>query len=206
MAQHDPYDAEMHLNTLMHRGQWAQALTLVDEWLGREPQRTELLLRKAQILRALQRYEQGLAALREYRTHRAAIDLAFQEVEFLLGLGRTTEALDTLEALPPEQKHSAHGQYCRGRVLLARKNIRAGLQALWNAYSQQPGYNRALVDWAASAQHYYGKRHVRRQLQALLAKHGGDPSIAISVGLALNLVDSRYGGNILRYAVDRYPE
>ncbi|MHB9023779.1 MAG: TPR end-of-group domain-containing protein [Armatimonadota bacterium] len=207
MAQHDAYNAEMHLNSLMHRGQWAQALALVEEWLAREPLRAELLLRKAQILRALQRFEQGLAALREYRAQRAAaVDLAFQEVDFLLGLGRTTEALETLEGLPPEQKRSAHGEYCRGRVLLARKNVRAGLQALWSAYARQPGFNRALVEWAATAQRYYGKRHVRRQLQALLARHGGDPTVAISVGLALNLVDSRYGGDILRYAVERYPE
>ncbi|MHB9130044.1 MAG: hypothetical protein ACYDBB_03010 [Armatimonadota bacterium] len=207
MAFHNSHEAERQLDAVMHRGQWAQALKLIDEWRAMEPWRTELLLRKAQVLRALQRYDQGLAAVREYRLHKpAAADMAFLEAEFLLELHLTAEARSLLDRLPPEIRLSARAEYYRGKVHLARKETTAGLQALWNAYRREPGFNRALVEWATVAQHHLGKWRVRRQLRELLADHPGNPMVAISVGLALKAVDERRGRSILRSAAEQYPE
>ena len=104
MPFHDAFEAESQLNALLHRARWEQALKTLDEWLAVEPWRTELLLRKAQLFRIVHRYEQGLAAVRAYRAQGAnAGDLAFLEVEFLLALRRTDEAMRVLDALPAGQ-------------------------------------------------------------------------------------------------------
>lgn len=207
MSFHDAFNAELQLNTLIHRGRWDQALAALDEWLITEPWRTELLLRKAQLLRALHRYEQGLGVIREYRIHKpTAGDVAFLEAEFLLEMGQVKEAVRVLEGLPDGQRETALASYYRGRVQLARHEVLAGLQNLWNAYQREPGFNRALLEWATVAMGYYGKRWVRRHLEALLTRQRNNPTIAVSVGLALNMVDSRYGQPLLRHAVERYAD
>lgn len=207
MSFREPYDAELHLDTLIHRGQWPQALAAIDEGLTQEPWRAELLLRKAQVLRALQLFEQGLVVIRAYRAQRAAADeVVYQEVEFLLDLGRTAEALELVEHVSREQQKTSLHIYYRGRVLLARNEVAAGLQELWRSHECEPGFHRALIDWTKMAVRYQGRWRVRRQLQQLLARRGHDPATAISVGLALSMLDDRHGRSILRHAVDRYPE
>ena len=207
MPYHDAFEAESQLNALLHRARWEQALKTLDDWLVVEPWRTELLLRKAQLFRALHRYEQGLAAVRAYRAKKAdAGDLAFLEVEFLLALRRTDEAMSVLDALPVGQAQCAQAAFYRGRVLLERHEILSGLQHLWNAYQQEPGYNRALIAWASVAIRYYGRWWVRRQLAHLQAQRQDNPTIAVSVGLALNMIDSRHGQHLLRRAVERYTD
>lgn len=207
MPFHDAYEAESQLNALLHRARWDQALKTLDDWLDVEPWRTELLLRKAQLFRALHRYEQGLASVRAYRAAKAnAGDLAFLEVEFLLALRRTDEALRVLDSLPAGQAACAQAAYYRGRVQLANHDILGGLQQLWNAYQQEPGFNRALIEWASVAMRYYGRWWVRRQLTHLQAQQQDNPTIAVSVGLALNMVDSRHGQHQLRRAVERYTD
>ncbi|HEY3376028.1 MAG TPA: hypothetical protein VGL77_00915 [Armatimonadota bacterium] len=207
MPFHDAYDAELQLTTLLHHGRWEQALAAIDAWLVTEPAHTELLLRKAQLLRQLHRYEQGLAAVRIYRMNRPAVDdLAFLEVAFLLELGQWPEAKRVLDALPATQRSTAQAAYYLGLVLLGQHDVLGGLQHLWMAYGREPGFNRALLQWASVAMQYYGKWWVRRQLQELLLQRRDDPTIGVSVGLALNVVDSRYGQHLLRRAVERYTD
>lgn len=206
MSFHDPYDAELHVDTLIHRGQWPQALAAIDEWQTQEPWRTALLLRKAQVLRALQLYEQGLAAVREYRQQRpATVEVIYHEVEFLLELGRTTEAMTLMGQVPPDQRQTALHLYYRGRVLLARREVAAGLRELWDAHEREPKFHRALLEWTTTAVRHQGKWRVRRQLQELLRRRGHDPATAISIGLALSALDDRRGRSLLRSVADRYP-
>ena len=205
MPFHDAYNAEVQLYTLMHRGRWEQALAALDEWLVTEPWRAELLLRKALLYRVLHRYERGLAAIRAYQTMKpSAEDIVFLEVEFLLEMEKTAEALSVLDGLSTTQRSTAKAAYYRGRVHLARHEVEEGLYYLWTAYQREPGFNRALTEWASTAMQYYGKWVVRRELTKLLAEQRGDPTISVSVGLALNMVDSRYGQQLLRRAVERY--
>ncbi len=205
MSAHDAYDVELRLYMYMHRGQWSQALYAVDEWLGREPWRTELLLRRAQILRALHRYEQGLLAVREYRTRTANGDVVYQEVEFLLALNRAEEALRLLDTLPGEQRDGARGLHSRGRVLLALRRVSEALEAFWSAFQREPGFHRALVEWTAAAVAASGKWWVRRQLDQLLADHAQNPAVLVSVGLALATIDPHRGHEVLRQTLERYP-
>ena len=53
---------------------------------------------------------------------------------------------------------------------------------------------------------YYGRWWVRRQLAHLQAQRQDNPTIAVSVGLALNMMDSRHGQHLLRRAVERYTD
>jgi len=207
MPFHDPHEAELQLDTYIRRGQWSQAVETIDAWLAKEPRRTELFLRKAQVFRALGRHEQGLAAVRAYRTAQDvdAGDAVFLEVDFLLALGRTNDAMQVIDQLDGETRASAQGEFYRGRVLVARNDLLSGLRALWAAHEHEPGFHRALLEWTAAAMRYYGKRRVRRQLEALLAQRANDPSVEISVGLALTVLDDRHARSILRNAVERYP-
>lgn len=207
MHADDSRDSEQHIKALMYRGQWADVLVTIDEWLTREPWRTELLLRKAQALRALQRDAQGLAAVREYRRHRPDDhDIAFQEIEILLALGQVAAGQAVLDDLPETQRTAARGEYYQGRVMLARREFTAGLQALWRAYHREPSFNRALVDWATAATRQYGKMRVKQRLEALLVAHANHPAVAVSVGLALATIDTRRGRTVLRHAVKRHPD
>lgn len=207
MPFHDAFEAELQLNTLVHRGRWEQALAAIDAWIGRDPGRTELLLRKAQIYRLLEKYEQGLAAVRQYRALKPDADeVVFLEVDFLLAIGLWADATRVLDSLPNTQRESAQACYYRGKALLAQRKIAPGLQQLWLAYQREPGFNRALLEWAVTAVRHYGKWWTRRQLEELLAKERRNGTLAVSVGLAINMVDSRYGQSLLRRAVDSHAD
>jgi tetratricopeptide (TPR) repeat protein len=205
MPAFNAYDAELQLNTLLLRGRWEQALARIDAWIVTEPARADLWLRKAQLFLALHRAEQGLLAIRQYRALQPdAAGVTFLEVECLLESGHPGEALTLLDGLPASERTSAQGMYFRGRVCLARNEVPAALRHFWAAYQHEPGFNRALLEWAALAMRYLGKWWVRRQLSALQARQQDNPTIAVSVGLALNMMDSRYGQRFLRRAVERY--
>lgn len=205
MAHHNTYNAESLLNTLMHQRRWDQALVTIDDWLRREPGHTELLLRKVQLLHTMGRYEQGLTEVRLYRALKPEeVDIVFLEVSCLLEMGRTTDAAHLLEALPATQPKTPRSLHYHGRILLTKDEWLAGLLQLWDAYVREPGYNRALLEWAALAVQYYGKGWVRRQLTHLLAQQQNPPTVAASVGLALNLIEPHRGHSLLQWALEQY--
>lgn len=207
MPFHNAFDAESQINTMIRLGEWEKAITAIDDWLHADPERVELYLRKAQLYRQLKRYELGLQAVREYRMHKPdGVDAVFGEVEFLLDLQQTAEALQLLEHLPAEQWDSAQAIYYRGKVEVVRNELTEALRHFWNAYQMEPGFNRALMAWATVAMRVYGRRWVRAQLEKMLTQERKNPTVAVSVGLALNMVDSRYGQHFLRRAVDRYTD